>query len=54
MMNHYFVLSYLDYVLIYSNTYEEHIHRVLEVLWEKKLYAKCSNSKSILGYPLYI
>ncbi len=46
LMNHYlrdFVLCYLDDILLYSNTYEEpleHISRVLEVLWEKKLYAK--------------
>ena len=42
LMNHYlwrflgdFVLCYLDDILIYSNTYEEHLqhfHRVLEVL----------------------
>ncbi len=38
-----FVLCYLNDILIYSNTYEEHlehISRVLEVLQEKKLYAK--------------
>ncbi len=44
MMNH-FVLCYLDDILIYSNTYSEHLEqicRVLEVLQEKKLYAKGS------------
>ena len=68
MMNHYlrkflgdFVLCYLDDILIYSNTYEEHlqhIRRVLEVLREKKLYAKGSkcefarNSVTFLGFTV--
>jgi hypothetical protein len=50
LMNHYlrnflgdFVLCSLDDILIYSNTYKEHLEqssRVLEVLLEKKWYAK--------------
>jgi len=68
LMNHYlrrflgdFVLCYLDDILIYSNSYEEHlqhIRRVLEVLREKKLYAKGSkcefarNSVTFLGFTV--
>ena len=52
MMNHYLrqylgksVLCYLDDILIYSKTKEEHLHhlkQVLDILREKKLYAKAT------------
>ncbi len=52
LMNHYlqnvpgdFRLRYLDDILIYINTHEEHLEhilRVLQVLQEKELYAKGS------------
>ncbi len=52
MMNHYlrqylgdFVLCYLDDILIYSKSEEEHlvhIKKVLDILREKQLYAKGS------------
>ena len=68
LMNHYlrkylgdFVLCYLDDILIYSDTLEEHlahVRKVLTVLREKKLYAKGSKceflrpSVTFLGFTV--
>jgi hypothetical protein len=55
----YFVVVYLDYILIFSRTWEEHmrhIQQVLSTLQQHKLYAnleKCSfgmNRVQYLGY----
>ena len=50
------VLVYLDDILIYSDTLEEHHHHICEVLLQlqKKLYAhgdKCSFHNDTVGIP---
>jgi hypothetical protein len=56
----YFVVVYLDDILIYNKTWLEHlqhIQRVLHTLWHHKLYAnleKCSFGKDRVEYLGYI
>ena len=55
-----FVVIYLDDILIYSRTWEEHlqhIHQVLSTLQQHKLYAnldKCSFGMERVQYLIYI
>jgi hypothetical protein len=54
LMNHY-LLCYLDDIINYRNTcgkHLEHIHRVLQVFWGKKLYAKGSKCLCMLPSDL--
>jgi hypothetical protein len=55
-----FVVVYLDDILIYNKTWDEHlqhIHQVLHTLWQHKLYAnlgKCSFDMDMVHYLGYI
>jgi hypothetical protein len=56
----YFVVVYLDDILIFNRTWEEHmqdIQQVLSTLWQHKLYAnleKCSFGMNMVQYLGYI
>jgi hypothetical protein len=55
-----FLVVYLDDILIFSQTWEEHLHhirQVLQTLWKHKLCAnleKCTFGMTQVQYPGYI
>jgi len=38
-----FVILYLDDILVFSSTWEEHVRQVLDTFQREKLYVKLSN-----------